>query len=70
MREPDQTDTPPDVPETGRVLVFDSGMGGLTVAREIREMAPGLAVDYAADTGFFPSACSPSWQIIRPGDQN
>jgi len=54
MREPDQTDTPPDVPETGRVLVFDSGMGGLTVAREIREMAPGLAVDYAADTGFFP----------------
>ena len=54
MRELDQTDTPPDVPERGRVLVFDSGMGGLTVAREIREMAPGLAVDYAADTGFFP----------------
>lgn len=42
------------VPETGRVLVFDSGMGGLTVAREIEAMAPGLSVDYAADTGFFP----------------
>lgn len=42
------------IPEAGRVLVFDSGMGGLTVAREIEAMAPGLSVDYAADTGFFP----------------
>lgn len=42
------------VPETGRVLVFDSGMGGLTVAREIMARAPRVAVDYAADTGFFP----------------
>lgn len=38
----------------GKVLVFDSGMGGLTVAREIQALAPGLAVDYAADSGFFP----------------
>ncbi len=38
----------------GKVLVFDSGMGGLTVAREIRALAPGLSVDYAADSGFFP----------------
>lgn len=38
----------------GRVLVFDSGMGGLTVAREIQQIAPALKVDYAADTGFFP----------------
>ena len=45
---------PVPVPETGRVLVFDSGMGGLTVAREIMAHAPRVAVDYAADTGFFP----------------
>ena len=38
----------------GKVLVFDSGMGGLTVAREIQALAPMLAVDYAADSGFFP----------------
>ena len=38
----------------GKVLVFDSGMGGLTVAREIQALAPNIAVDYAADTGFFP----------------
>lgn len=38
----------------GRVLVFDSGVGGLTVAREISAARPSLIVDYAADTGFFP----------------
>ena len=39
---------------TGNVLVFDSGMGGLTVARELQALAPTLSVDYAADSGFFP----------------
>ncbi|MEO1100836.1 MAG: glutamate racemase [Pseudomonadota bacterium] len=39
---------------TGRVLVFDSGVGGVTVAQEISAIAPKLIVDYAADTGFFP----------------
>jgi len=38
----------------GHVLVFDSGVGGLTIACELEEMAPSLAIDYAADTGFFP----------------
>lgn len=38
----------------GSVLVFDSGMGGLTIARELRALAPDMAVDYAADSGFFP----------------
>ncbi len=38
----------------GYVLVFDSGVGGLTIARELSDMAPSLALDYAADTGFFP----------------
>lgn len=39
---------------TGHALVFNSGMGGLTIARALREAAPALAIDYAADTGFFP----------------
>lgn len=38
----------------GQVVVFDSGVGGLTVARELRDLAPSLLIDYAADTGFFP----------------
>lgn len=41
-------------PARGRVLVFDSGVGGLTVASEIRALGPRLSVHYAADTGFFP----------------
>ena len=40
--------------EAGNILVFDSGIGGLTIAREIRAMAPMVKVNYAADTGFFP----------------
>jgi glutamate racemase len=38
----------------GHVLVFDSGVGGLTIAGELSDMAPALSIDYAADTGFFP----------------
>ena len=37
-----------------RVLVFDSGVGGLTIAAELRKAAPAWTVDYAADSGFFP----------------
>ncbi len=36
------------------VLVFDSGVGGLTIVEELRRLAPALAIDYAADTAFFP----------------
>lgn len=46
--------SPYPIPSGGRVLVFDSGVGGLTVAREIMSLAPAIAVDYSADTGFFP----------------
>lgn len=46
-------------PARGRVLVFDSGVGGLTVAGEIRALGPRLSVHYAADTGFFPYGDKP-----------
>ena len=35
-----------------RALVFDSGVGGLTIAAELRKAAPDWIVDYAADSGF------------------
>lgn len=35
-------------------LVFDSGVGGLTIATALRRAAPELSISYAADTGFFP----------------
>ena len=36
------------------VLVFDSGVGGLSIAEAIRRQSPDWRVDYAADSGFFP----------------
>ena len=37
-----------------RVLVFDSGVGGLTVAREIAQIRPDLPLVYVADDAAFP----------------
>ena len=37
-----------------RVVVFDSGMGGLTVARALREAMPDAELIYAADSAAFP----------------
>jgi glutamate racemase len=37
-----------------RILLFDSGMGGLTVARAVRAELPGAALVYAADNAAFP----------------
>nr|WP_230975480.1 aspartate/glutamate racemase family protein [Acetobacter garciniae] len=39
---------------TYRILAFDSGIGGLGIVRAIRALAPGLVVDYLADTAVFP----------------
>ena len=37
-----------------KLLVFDSGIGGLSVAREIRRVLPGATIDYVADDAGFP----------------
>src|SRR5258708_32456931 len=36
------------------ILVFDSGLGGLTVFREIAKARPDAAYVYVADDAFFP----------------
>ncbi|PKM22411.1 MAG: glutamate racemase, partial [Gammaproteobacteria bacterium HGW-Gammaproteobacteria-14] len=36
------------------VLVFDSGVGGLSVAAEIRRRLPGLPLHYLMDSAGFP----------------
>lgn len=45
-----------------RVLLFDSGMGGLTVARAVREALPLAELTYAADTAAFPYG---AWEEVR-----
>lgn len=37
-----------------KVLVFDSGVGGLSIVRSLQSQLPDLVIDYAADAGFFP----------------
>jgi glutamate racemase len=39
---------------TGPILVFDSGVGGLSVLAAIRALMPGLPIVYAADNAGFP----------------
>jgi glutamate racemase len=44
----------PDAKQNPSVLVFDSGLGGLTVLREITRQRPDLQLTYAADDAAFP----------------
>jgi glutamate racemase len=37
-----------------RILIFDSGLGGLTVMSEIRKALPGAEITYLADIAVFP----------------
>ncbi len=51
------------------VLVFDSGLGGLTVLSEVRRARPDARVVYAADDAAFRMAASPSrcwWPACWP----
>lgn len=47
-----------------RVVVFDSGVGGLTVALALRQLAPDLDLHYVADEAFFPYGTKPE-AIVR-----
>ena len=39
---------------TAPILIFDSGVGGLSVLGPIRALLPGVGVVYAADNAGFP----------------
>ncbi len=39
---------------TRRLLAFDSGIGGLSVVRELRALLPDVPIDYLADNAVFP----------------
>jgi glutamate racemase len=45
-----------------RILLFDSGMGGLTVANAVRQALPLAQLVYAADTAAFPYG---AWEEVR-----
>jgi glutamate racemase len=49
-----ERDANPPPPRARRALVFDSGLGGLSVLAEIRRLRPDLEIVYAADDAAFP----------------
>lgn len=55
------SDPRPGVPT---VLTFDSGVGGLSVAAEIRKLLPGLRLIYASDHAFLPYGQKTEAQLI------
>jgi glutamate racemase len=47
-----------------RILVFDSGVGGLSIAAEIAALMPDAEIDYLADNGFFPYGTKPEAGLV------
>src|SRR5215467_10969035 len=50
--------------QTLTILVFDSGLGGLTVFREIAKARPDASYVYVADDAFFPYARHSEEQLV------
>jgi glutamate racemase len=48
-----------------RILVFDSGMGGLTVAAAVRAAEPNATLIYAADNAAFPYGAWDEPQLVK-----
>jgi len=46
------------------LIVFDSGIGGLGVVREIRRLQPEARISYLADNGFFPYGEKPDAVLL------
>ncbi|MDP5210511.1 glutamate racemase [Microbulbifer sp. 2205BS26-8] len=52
-------------PLTPSALVFDSGVGAISIAREIRRLMPGLTLHLGIDNGFYPYG-NKSEEELRP----
>jgi glutamate racemase len=48
-----------------RALVFDSGVGGLSVLREIATLLPALSLTYAADNAGFPYGTKTERELVE-----
>jgi glutamate racemase len=51
------------------ILVFDSGVGGLSITRELRRALPNLVITYASDNGFFPYGTRTEEELIARVDR-
>lgn len=51
-----------------RILVFDSGVGGLSIVREIQQKLPSTSIVYASDNAFFPYGTKGEAELIERVD--
>lgn len=54
---------------TPHVLVFDSGVGGLSIVAEIRRALPQIRISYASDNGFFPYGTKSEVELVARVEQ-
>lgn len=52
-----------------RILVFDSGVGGLSILREIKQRLPACEFIYASDNAAFPYGIKPEEELVARVDQ-
>lgn len=48
-----------------KVLIFDSGVGGLSILREIHQLLPTLSLQYLMDSAEFPYGTKPDEELIQ-----
>lgn len=60
----------PSIPQNSppRILVFDSGVGGLSIVREIQKKLPFASLVYASDNAFFPYGTKGEAELIARVD--
>src|SRR3954453_19944733 len=54
----------PRIMRSPSILVFDSGVGGLTVFREVARTRPDARLTYVADDAFFPYGKVPEERLV------
>jgi len=62
------TPRPEPTPRLPRVLVFDSGVGGLSILAEIRARVPHCELVYACDNGAFPYGTKGEEELVTRVD--
>lgn len=59
----------PTITRTPHILIFDSGIGGLSITEAILEQHPHVAISYASDNAAFPYGTKTEAELIQRVDQ-
>ncbi|WP_347332847.1 glutamate racemase [Marinimicrobium locisalis] len=53
---------------TPRLLIFDSGVGGLSIMADVQQLLPGCAITYASDNAAFPYGTKGEEELVQRVD--